>query len=179
MGQFGRSISSQQNGDNACPPNITYAHVGTEGLFSWVNRPSVAAGSGPSPSSVKQLLELSKAAQHKPICEPGYVGPPAPSETAAQFFASADVPAAYACLHLARSHYFTQYCTQHRTADGRMRNTHKCCTLSADKCLQLRTHGSRATLQEKLAATQNAANRNEDVSRFMLSVANCQHDKCA
>ncbi len=84
VGQFGRSISSQQNGDNGCPPNITCAHVAAEGLFSWVNRPSVAAGSEPSPNSVKQLLELSKAAQHRPTCEPEHFGPPAPSETAAQ-----------------------------------------------------------------------------------------------
>lgn len=75
VGQFRRSISS---------PNITCAHVAAEGLFSWVNRPSVAAGSEPSPNSVKQLLELSKAAQHRPTCEPEHFGPPAPSETAAQ-----------------------------------------------------------------------------------------------
>jgi len=77
----------------------------------------VAAGSEPSPNSVKQLLELSKAAQHRPICEPGHFGPPAPSETAAQFcrtvFTSADVPAAYACLHLAQSPLYTILYTWH------------------------------------------------------------------
>ena len=40
VGQFRRSISSQQNGDNGCPPNITCAHVAAEGLFSWAKRGS-------------------------------------------------------------------------------------------------------------------------------------------
>ncbi len=147
-------------------------------MFSWSNMPSVAAGSEPSPNSVKQLFELSEAVQHKPICEPGHFGPPAPSETAAQFL---PVPMFLQHMHAYISRAVTLHSIVHNTVRymaerGTSASVAHCQLM---RCLLLKTYGSRAMVQERLAATQNAASRNEDVSRFVLGVASCQHSKCA
>lgn len=83
-GHFGRSISSQQKGFKDTASHGSCAQVGTVGSLPPLNNPSVAAGIGPSPNSVTQLLELCPGSQHNPILEPEHFGPPTPSEADAQ-----------------------------------------------------------------------------------------------